>query len=206
MKEQHMFAAAGMSAAKHKDAMKKAIQRIPKDGGRHIDALIQERTDACSDEIIKRQWSVVAVRSQEKYPYSSSKKRGNSPLTTNWLITIKGETVDTVERYRPYRRENPWRARVLYRERSFSPRSRPYRENHITEVIPHCRHRPIVVREEWRPIDPPLTRQPRGDAVDEKIQTGTIVVGKLMSQNEAEKKLEKIWVEMNKESTTETAL
>jgi hypothetical protein len=148
----------------------------------------------------------VAVRSQEKYPYSSSKKWGKSPLTTDWLITIKGETVDTIKRHRPYIMEDPWRNRASYRERSFSPRRRPYRDNHIIEVMPHRRHQPIVAQEEWHPIDPPFTRHPRGDAVNEKAQTGMIVVGKLMSQDEAEKKLEKIWAEMNKEAAPETAL
>jgi hypothetical protein len=209
MKEQHLFAAVGMSAAKHNDAMKKAIQMIPKDGGRQIDRLVQERTDSCSDETVKRQWSVAVVRPQEKYPYSASKKWGKDPLTTNWLVTIRGQTVDTVERHRPYRREDPWRKRDsygVYRERSFSPRRRPYRENRIIDVMPHRRHRPFIVREECRPMDAPLShRQPRGDAVNEKTQTGTLVVAKLMNQDEAEKKLEKIWVEMNNEASSETA-
>jgi hypothetical protein len=124
MKEQYLFASAGMSPAKHKDAMKKAIQKIPKDGGHHIDTLIHERTDICSDEGIKRQWSVVAVRPQQKYPYSSSKKCSKDPETTNWLITIRGETADTVERHRPGRREDPWWVRTSnsYPERSSSPR------------------------------------------------------------------------------------
>ncbi|KAE9379063.1 hypothetical protein N431DRAFT_397057 [Stipitochalara longipes BDJ] len=203
MKEQHLFAAGGMPAAKHKEAMKKAVQTIPKDGGRQIDALLQERTDSCSDETVKRQWSVVAVRAQEKFPYSSSKKWGKDPLATNWLITIRGETVDSVERHRPYRREDPWGKRDTYGERSFSPRRRPYRENHnrITEVMPRHRRRPII-QEECHSWDP-LPRRPMGDAVNEKTQTGTLVVAKLVSQDEAEEKLEKIWVEMNKGASPE---
>jgi hypothetical protein len=50
MKDQHLVAAADMSATKHKDAIKKAIQIIPKDGGLHINNLIKERTVSCSDE------------------------------------------------------------------------------------------------------------------------------------------------------------
>jgi hypothetical protein len=176
MKEQYLFASAGMSPAKHKDAMKKAIQMIPKDGGHHIDTLIQERNDTCSDERIKRRWSVVAVRPQQKYPYSSPKKWGKDPETTDWLITIRGETVDTVERHRPHRIEDPWRPRTSYsyRERSF-------------------------------PIVPPPIRHPRGDTLNERAQTGTLVVEKLMSEDEAEKKLEKVLAEMNREASSETA-
>jgi hypothetical protein len=203
MKEQHVFAAAGMSPVKHQDAMKKAIQAIPKDGGRQIDGLIQDRTDSCSDETVKRQWEVVVVRPQAKFPYSSAKKWGKDPLTTNWCFIIRGETIDAVERHRPYRRGDPWRKRDAYRKRSFSPRRRSYREssNRIIEVRPHHRHQPIV-REECRSMDP-LPRQPIGDAINEKNQTGTLVVTTLMSQGEAEKELEKIWVEMNKEASPE---
>jgi len=192
MKDQHLLACASISAAKHTDAMKKAIQAIPKDGGREIDELLRVRTSSCSNGMIKRQWSVVAVRSQEKFPYSS-KKWGKDPSTTNWLVTIRGETVNSAERYRPYRREDPWRQRESYRERSFSPRRRPYREsrNRVIEVIP--RHRRGL-------LSPPL-----GDAVNEKPQTGTLVVAKLMSQSEAEEKMEKIWVEMTKGAYSEMA-
>lgn len=205
MKEQYLFASAGMSPAKHKDAMKKAIQMIPKDGGHHIDTLIQERNDTCSDERIKRQWSVAAVRPQQKYPYSSSKKWGKVPETTDWLITIRGETVDTVERYRPHRREDPWRPRTSYsyRERSFSPRRRPYREDRFLDVIP--RRNRSFLREDSFPIVPLPIRHPRGDTLNERAQTGTLVVEKLMSEDEAEKKLEKILADMNKEASSETA-
>lgn len=196
MKEQHLFSAAGISNLKHQEAMKKAIQMIPKDGGRQIDMLIQDRADACSNKTVKRQWCVVAVRPQEKYPYSSSKKWGKDPLTTNWLVTIKGETVDTVERHRPYRREDPWRKRASYRERSYSPQRRPYRRNRLIEVMPRRQYR-SPVREARRPVDDLPICQPRGDPVNEKTQTGTLVVAKLISQDEAEKKLEKLWAEMN---------
>ena len=204
MKEQHLLAAAGMSAAEHKDAIKKAIQVIPKNGGCQIDRLIQERIECCSDETVKRQWSAVAVKPLEKCPYSSSKKWGKDPLTTNWIITLKGETVDTVERHRPFRGEDPWRKRDWYRERSFSPRRTQYRENCILDVMPRSRERPIF-RGERRLIDPPWVHQPRGDAVNEKTQTGTLVVAKLMNQDEAEKKLENIWAKMNKEASAQSA-
>jgi hypothetical protein len=88
MKEQHLFAIGGISAERHKGAMQKAIQRIPKAGGRQIDQLIQDRTYSCSDETVKREWTVVAVRPQQKYPYSSAKKWGNDESTTNWLVTV----------------------------------------------------------------------------------------------------------------------
>ena len=205
MKEQHLFAAGSMSATTHKDAMKKAIQAVPKHGGRQIDELVQVRTESCSDETVKRQWSVVAVRSQEKHPYSSSKKWGKDPLATNWLVTIRGETVDSAERHRPYRREDPWRHRDSFRERSFSPRRRPCRENHnrIIEVMPRHRRRPSVW-DESHPLESLLPR-PLGDAVDEKPQIGTLVVAKLMTQSEAEEKMEKIWFEMTNEASPEMA-
>lgn len=199
MKEQHHFAAGDMSAAKHMAAMQKIIQKLPKEGGRQIDALIKGRTDFSSSESVKRQWTVVAVRPQQKYPYSSGKKFGKDPNVTNWLITIRGETLDTIQRARPYLMGDAWIKEVNYDYRPFSPigRRRSYREDRYVEPMVHIPHRNHShLRVEPLPL--------RGDAVNEKIQSGTLVVGTLMSQADAEQKIEKIWEFMNKETCLET--
>ena len=103
LKELHKVAVDGMSTEKHRAAIEKAIRAIPKDGGDLIDRLIEDREDATSTWKVKRKWSVVAVRTQKKNPYSSSKKAGKSEKDTDWYVVIKGETVDHVKRIRPHR-------------------------------------------------------------------------------------------------------
>jgi hypothetical protein len=201
MKKQHQSAAGDMSAAEHKAAMQKAAQAIPKSGGRSIDRLIQDRTDACSHEAAKCQWSVVAIRPQQKYPYGSAKKWGKDPLTTDWIVTIKGETIDTAERHRPNVGEDSWRRRVIYPERHY-PRRRPYREVDDIEMVPRRPYPNVVRPREERLVEP---RLPRYNGIDDELQNGMIVIGKLMSREDAEKKLEKIWFEMNKEASIEAA-
>jgi hypothetical protein len=62
---------------------------------------------------------------------------------------------------------------------------------------------PIIrPRVKSRPVEP---RRPRGDAVNEKFQSGTLVVGKIMNQEHAEKRVLEIWDDMNKEPFPEAA-
>ncbi|KAH7360761.1 hypothetical protein BKA65DRAFT_534002 [Rhexocercosporidium sp. MPI-PUGE-AT-0058] len=194
MKEQHQFAAADLSPAKHKEAMQKAIQAVPKKLGYEVDNLLEVRTEASSNDEVKRQWTVVSVRPQQKYPYGSAKKWGKDPAYTNWLITIKGETVDNVDRSRAMsRRDDPWRRQRSYSPRSLSPR----------------RHYPIIHNQPRSPVRIPMPRPyrpgPPGppppailrEAItDEGFHRGTLVVGKILSKDEAAKKMDEIWKDM----------
>lgn len=204
MKEQHQFAAADLSAAKHKEAMQKAIQAIPQKFGQEIDSLIEERTEASSTEDAKRQWTVVSVRPQQKYPYGSAKKWGKDPAYTDFLVTVRGETIDTVERSRNYRREDPWRKRDFSPCRSRSPPRRRNR-NHYP-IIRHRERSPIrplpmprpPYRPEFRPGPPgPPPPAVRREAIpDEGFRQGTLVVGKILSKEEAVKKMDEVWEQM----------
>lgn len=198
MKEQHQFAAADLSPAKHKEAMQKAIQAIPKKLGHEVDRLLEDRTEASSHEEAKRTWTVVSVRPQQKYPYGSAKKWGKDPAYTDFLITIKGETVDNVERSRALtRREDPWR-----RARSYSPRSRsPRRRYPIIHTRPRSPRSPVRIpmpRPPYRgPPGPPPPPAFRREAMpDEGFRQGTLVVGQISSKEEAVKKLDEIWKDM----------
>ncbi|KAK0124444.1 hypothetical protein ONS95_009400 [Cadophora gregata] len=198
MKEQHQFAAGDLSPDKHKEAMQKAIQAIPNKIGFEVDNLIETRTDASSHEGAKRQWTVVAVRPQQKYPYGSAKKWGKDPKYTNWLVTIKGETVDKVERSRALtRRDDPWR-----KQRGWSPRSRsPRRRYPIIHDRPRSSYSPVRIpmpRPSYRgpPGPPPPPVFAREAIPDEGFRQGNIVIGKILSKEEAVKKMDEVWEEM----------
>ena len=180
MKEQHDLASANLSPSKHREAMQKAIQSIPKYGGFHIDQLLEERAEASSIDA-KRVWSVVAVRPKQKLPYSSKKKWGKDPRYTNWLITIKGETVDNLEQDR----------RRSTRPVTIYPPPRVYRRS------------PIRPRNRGRYMfPPPPPRSSPGLTLDEEYEWGKVVVGKIMSVEEAEKRMDGIWAEMTAEKTS----
>jgi hypothetical protein len=201
LKEQEKFACADLSPAKHKETMQKIIRSIPKGGGFSIDTLIEDRTEASSHEDAKRQWSVIAVRPEQKYPYAGSKKKwGKNPEYTDWFVTIKGETVDTKERSRSFRRDDPWRQRSRIRE---SPRRYPIR-NRSPSPSPIRRPGPppppAPVRYNLPP--PPAVRE---GVPDEGFRPGTLVIGKILSAEAAEKKMEEIWAKMNMVKVTEEA-
>ncbi|KAH9222694.1 hypothetical protein DL95DRAFT_518262 [Leptodontidium sp. 2 PMI_412] len=193
MKEQHQYAAADLSPAKHKEAMQKAIQAVPKKLGYEVDSLLEARTESTSNDVAKRLWTVVSVRPQQKYSYGSAKKWGKDPAYTNWLITIKGETIDTVERSRPFhRRDDPWR-----RQRSYSPRSRsPPRHYPIIHNRPRSPVRMPMPRPPYRPGPPPPAFLRREAIPDEGFRQGTLVVGKILSKDEAVKRMAEIWKDM----------
>jgi hypothetical protein len=88
MKEQHVFAAGGMSAEKHKAAMQKATQKIPAAGGRQIDELIQDRPYSAPGDC---QMSVVGCGSSTPAEVTlqlCQKKWGSDPKTMDWLVTV----------------------------------------------------------------------------------------------------------------------
>jgi hypothetical protein len=218
MKEQEKFATAGKSPAKHKETMQKILQGLPKNGCISIDHLLEDRHKASSHERAKREWTVVAVRPIQKYPYGSAKKWGKDPKFTNWLVTIKGVTIDTEERSRSYERDDPWQKRFQSPFRNRNPisiRSRnryrspsPIRRRPIDEFVrnrplsPLQRSLPKVRRSDRRPLSGTVRET---YFVDEYIEDGYIgdgyvqgkvVVGKIMTRDEAEKKIEIIWAEM----------
>jgi hypothetical protein len=208
MKEQEKFASADKSPAKHKEAICKVLQALPKKGGIAIDHLLEERTESSSHEEAKREWSVVAVRPKQKYPYGSNKKWGKDPNYTDWLVTIKAVTIDTQDRSRSYRRDDPFRKR---RSRDYSPVSRRYHRSPSPRPIrrrgPHNRIIDIDVRRDMPPLRPlPLMRNPvrtpmpardRGDVyVEDGYVQGKVVVGKIMTKKEAEEKIVGVWEDM----------
>ncbi len=207
MKEQHDISCDNLPPSKHREAMQKAIQAIPKEGGSHIDRLLEERTEASSMDA-KREWSIVAVRSKQKFPYGSNKKWGKDPKYSDWLITIKGETVDTFQRDRHSRWEDPFqqrdgRYRSPIRIRSRSPaRRRVHPRRRLPRYSGPLRpqptsQRPFFLRQSSVGLPTPIDA--KGD-----FRSGSLVVGKLMSVEGAEEKMKDIWAEITAEKAPVT--
>lgn len=211
MREQEMIAGADMTYPQAQALLRKALQALPKKGGLEIDRLLNERTECTSHEEAKREWIVVAVRPKQKYAYGSSKKWGKDPLTTDWLVTLRGTTIDTENRSRSYRGHDPFLARQASRSRS------PYRPCYRSiSPLPRRRPRYPVVeryirprsrdRSPFRPL--PVMRNPirslpireREVFVEDGYVQGKVVVGKIMTRDEAEEKMVGIWEEMVKKA------
>lgn len=176
------------------------MQAIPKKGGVAIDHLLENRIEVSNHEASKAVWEIVSIRPKEKHMYSSSKKWGKDPKTTDWVIILRGEKTDTTDitREQPIRRGDPWAKnswmrgsregyrnppRMYERERSFSPRVRRGRE-------------PVIVHHDHRAMSPPRRGGTMEAIPDDGFRPGTVVIGRIPSKAEAEKKIEEIWARM----------
>lgn len=207
MKEQHQFAARDLSSARHKEVMQKAVRAIPKKGGLAIDQLLEDRTVSSNHEAARTIWEVVSIRPKQKFSYSSSKKWGKDPKTTDWRVTLRGEKVDAIQRSQPFRRADPWaressrryrspERRMYERERSFSPEVRVRRQQEPIIIHPENR-----IMFHPRSLSPPRRGATMEAIPDEGFRPGTMVIGKIPSQEEAEKKIEEIWALMTGQVT-----
>lgn len=203
MIEQHRLAVGDLSPEKHKEKMQKAVQAIPKKGGVAIDQLLQGRMLVSNHSTSKAVWEVAAIRTKQKLIYSSSKKWGKDPMTTDWIVTLRGERLDTIERQQPIRRLDPFNARAnekwaRNRDRYPSPPRRIYDRERSYSPIPRGRRgrEPIIIREAPRAMSPPRRGATMEAVPDDGFRPGNMVIGRIPSKEEAEKKIEEIWASM----------
>lgn len=196
----YKIATASLTDAKYRASIDKALKAFPEHGRDLIDWLIEDRNDATNNEKFIRQWSVAAVRPKEKHAYRSGKKLIKSVKGSNWLIMIKGETLGKVERRRPDRWDDPWR----------KPSTRRYYPRHYDRYDEREYIRPRPHYEEYndyapRPpvrVMPPYDRREEEDDDDEEdpldntFVSGMINVGMFSSQEDAEKRMDKVLDDM----------
>jgi hypothetical protein len=84
---------------------------MPDEAQCEIQNLMESRDKASSNENVKREWKVVAFRerprrkiSPEKGKWWQRRKKG----LIDWVVVIKGETVDRKTRVMPSKHEDPW--------------------------------------------------------------------------------------------------
>ena len=97
--------------AEHQVQLKKKILKMPDHAQREIQTLMESRVKASSNENVKREWEVVEFRerprrkiSPEKGKWWQWRKKG----LMDWVVIIKGETVDRKTRVMPSKHEDPW--------------------------------------------------------------------------------------------------
>lgn len=181
--------------------IQKAVRAIPKKGGVAIDQLLESRLNISNHEGSKAVWEIVAIRSKEKHAYSCTKKWGKDPKTTDWLVTLRGERLDTVGRQQPARWGDPWVKDSWMRESRERYRSPPRRIYEPERSFsPHVRVRrgrePVVIHPEHRAMSPPRRGATMETIPDEGFRPGTVVIGRIPSREEAEKRIEEIWAGM----------
>jgi hypothetical protein len=109
----------GLSQAEHEAEFKKAILAMNEKAQWEIQKLLESRDKASSSDTIKRNWEVVAfnTRPRRKITESAKKwwKKGKKPLV-EWVLILKGETVDHQKRVTPAKHENPWELKKMDRK------------------------------------------------------------------------------------------
>lgn len=184
-----------VSLSKHRTSVEKTIRALPEEARESIEGLVEDRQQASSNEKFRRQWSVIAVRPKIKHHYGGE-GFFKSAKSHDWLIMLKGETVDRTERKRPNRWDDPWRKPYQPRPRRrryprVSPRviEEDYYERDFRRRQAHSPIRcefPIPIIEDHR------HRQITYDAQSDGFRPGTIIVNQVSNMEEAEKKMDEI--------------
>ena len=85
---------------------------MPDEAQWEIQKLIESRESASSNENIRREWEVVAFaeRPRRKITHEMKGKwwKGGKKGLVEWVVVIRGETVDRKSRVMPCKHEDPW--------------------------------------------------------------------------------------------------
>jgi hypothetical protein len=109
LREKHELATRGVSGSTYRASVEKALRALPEHARELIDYLFEDREEASSNERFKRRWCIAALQPKQKPSYGPDGGWIKCSKNTDWLVLIKGETVDGVARKRQGRWEDPWR-------------------------------------------------------------------------------------------------
>ncbi len=110
------------SEADYQTSLRKAILKMDDDAQWEIQRLLEARETASSSDSVRRDWDVVAFMErprryisassvpQEKKWYRRTSKLAKKELV-EWVLVLKGETVDRRSRALPSKNEDPWNPR-----------------------------------------------------------------------------------------------
>jgi hypothetical protein len=191
----------------------RAMRKLPVDAREEVECLLEDREKASSNDRFRRQWTVVCVRPKAKYHYGGE-GFFKSAKSQDWLIMLKGETVDRVIRKLPDRFEDAWRnpypppltrprGRRLQRRRGpdnrhdFSRQDHDFLDREILREFPPFRapspYRPArSPSRNFSPLPDFRHRALTRDAELDGYRPGTIVVSEVPTAGEAEKKMDVI--------------
>ncbi len=97
--------------AEHQKQLKKTILKMPDDAQWEIQKLLESRDKASSNENVRREWEVVAFKERPRRKISHENGKwwqGGKKGLVEWLVVIRGETVDHKTRVLPCKHEDPW--------------------------------------------------------------------------------------------------
>jgi hypothetical protein len=109
LKGKYELATSGVSMSTYKASVENATRSLPEDARMLIDYLIEDRENASSNARFKREWHVAALQAKPKPSCGFNRSWVKSSKHTDWLVMIKGETIDHISRKRPDRWGDPWR-------------------------------------------------------------------------------------------------
>jgi hypothetical protein len=112
IKEIKQSALGELLQSEHEAEFKKTILGMNERAQWEIQKLLESRDTASSNDIIKRSWEVVAFQTQPRRKINQPIKKkwwnkGKKPMV-EWVLVLKGETVDRQKRVMPVKHENPW--------------------------------------------------------------------------------------------------
>jgi hypothetical protein len=181
------------SPANYRASVNKAMRALPEQARETVEGLVELRTQSTSNYQFKRQWGVVAVRPKIKNHFGGD-SWFKSVKSQDWLIMIKGETLDHTERRRPDRWDDPWRKpyRPVHRRRHYPTEDEYYDIDYRRRSIPAPVRRPSPMSL----LEDNRHRLLSWDAEVDGYRPGTIVVGDAFSHDDAEKKMDEILTDL----------
>lgn len=104
-----------LTESEHQTALKKMVLALCDNAQWEIQKLLEARDNASSHDNVKREWEMVALQKRPRRKISAPVekkwwKRGQEPLV-EWVMVLRGETVDHQKRVMPVKHEDPWKGK-----------------------------------------------------------------------------------------------
>jgi hypothetical protein len=99
------------SHSQHLANLKKKVLKMPDEAQWEIQKLIESRETASSNENVRREWEVVGFTERPRRKITPETRKwwkGGKKGLVEWVIVIRGETVDRKNRVMPCKHEDPW--------------------------------------------------------------------------------------------------
>jgi hypothetical protein len=101
--------------SEHQNDLKKMVLALDDKAQWEIQRLVESRDEASSNGNVRRLWEVVAFQTRPRRKISATAekkwwKREKKPLV-EWVMILRGETIDHQKRVAPVKHEDPWKAR-----------------------------------------------------------------------------------------------
>jgi len=119
------------SPSEHLTSLRKRVLTMPDDAQWEIQKLIEARQKACSSNKVRRSWEVVGLmeRNRRKLaPCDHDRKWWSikrNQKVVEWVLVLKGETVDGEKRVLPEKHENAWKAQDEVKKVKLAPPAAP---------------------------------------------------------------------------------